>query len=140
MTEDDNKSFLGRGWSFPPEFNPYSAEVEMVAEDKDIHESLQILLSTNPGERTMLPQYGIGIRQAVFEQLNQSLVTYLEHIIRMGIVKYETRIELLAVKVEEGDINSGVLYITIEYVVRLTNTRSNMVYPFYLEEGTNIIT
>ncbi len=138
MEDNNNNSFLGQGWSFPPEFNPYTAEVDLVAEDQDILESLNILLSTNPGERIMLPQYGIGIRQAVFQTIDQSLVTYLEHIIRMGIVKFETRIELNAVNVDVADVNQGVLYITVDYTVRKTNTRSNMVYPFYLEEGTNI--
>ena len=49
-------SFLGTGWSFPPEFNNMTGTVEMVSNVDDINQSLQILLSTTLGERVMQPK------------------------------------------------------------------------------------
>ena len=68
-------SFLGRGWSFPPRFNPVDRGVEMVAEEEDIQESLRILFSTAPGERVMHPSYGCGLKRMVFEQISETVRT-----------------------------------------------------------------
>ena len=56
---NSDKSFLGTGWSFPPEFNPYGS-VKKVSDEEDIRESLVILLSTSPGERIMQPTYAVS--------------------------------------------------------------------------------
>lgn len=42
--DEQEKSFLGVGWGFPPTFNKTRADVEMVSENKDIKESLEIYL------------------------------------------------------------------------------------------------
>ena len=34
---------------------------------------------------------------------------------------------------------SGILRITLDYTIRRTNRRANMVYPFYLHEGTDLV-
>ena len=53
--------FLGNGWKFPPVFSKESAAVEMVNAAEDIRESLWILLSTAPGERVMVPEFGCAL-------------------------------------------------------------------------------
>lgn len=133
-----DKSFLGKGWKFPPTFNKARDSVELVSEEQDIKESLTIILSTAPGERTMLPEFGCDIHHHVFDVMNTTMVNHLKVDVRKAILNFEPRIDLKSIEVFIGDEADGRLDIYLEYVVRTTNSRSNMVYPFYITEGTNI--
>lgn len=137
---DTDKAFLGTGWSFPPEFNKRSDAigVKMVAEEEDIGESLMILLSTNPGERVMQPSYGCGLKAMVFASINESTVTALKDIIERAVLFFEPRITLEDIEVNTEDALDGILRIQLSYSVRKTNTRSNIVYPFYFREGSQV--
>jgi len=133
-----DKSFLGTGWAFPPEFSKAAKQVKTVSEDDDIRESLYILMSTSPGERTMQPTYGCELRSMVFESLTESTVTEIKDIIERAILFFEPRIDLNFIDIDTGEMLQGILKILVDYTVRATNSRSNMVYPFYFQEGTSI--
>jgi phage baseplate assembly protein W len=137
-TSQVDKSFLGTGWSFPPEFNRQTRQVKMVSREEDIRQSLMILFSTSPGERIMQPAYGCGLNTMVFESMNESTVTEIKDIIERAILFFEPRIILNRVDLDDSEIYNGLLKIQLEYTIRSTNSRSNMVYPFYFQEGTNI--
>jgi phage baseplate assembly protein W len=127
--------FLGRGWSFPPSFSPGGADVGMVSGAADVHESLRILLATAPGERVMQPLFGCDMGSVVFEEMTQGLVNQLTQLVGDAILFHEPRI-----KVDRLDVTSsseeGKLLIRVDYTIRGTNSRFNMVYPFYLKEAT----
>ena len=133
-----DKSFMGTGWSFPPEFNSASKDVRTVTAEDDIHQSLYILFSTTPGERVMQPGYGCDLRSMVFESITESTVTAIRDVIEKAVLFFEPRIDLNFVDLDTGQADHGILNILVEYTVRATNTRSNIVYPFYFQEGTNI--
>jgi phage baseplate assembly protein W len=134
----ENDNFLGRGWSFPPSFDLASRSVTMVEDEQDIEQSLDILLTTNLGERVLRSDYGCGINTMPFENITTTLLTKIERIIEKAILKYEPRIALEALYFSKTEVLEGVLYIQIEYVVRATNSRMNYVYPFYIKEGTQV--
>ena len=131
-------AFMGTGWAFPPEFFPNNQQVKMVSHEADIKESLKILLSTSPGERVMQPTFGCGLRPRVFDSINQGTISLISDIIRRAILFFEPRITLDTIRVDTGKHYDGVLDIFLEYTIRSTNHRSNMVYPFYFKEGTDI--
>lgn len=133
-----DKSFLGTGWSFPPRFNPLDRGVDMVSADEDIKQSLNIILSTAPGERLMRPSFGCGLKKMVFERINESTRTQIKDLVERAVLFFEPRITLLRVEVDAAEVHEGKVLISLEYVIRTTNMRSNMVYPFYFREGTNI--
>jgi phage baseplate assembly protein W len=137
---DVDKAFLGIGWSFPPEFHKRADAlgVKMVAEEEDIGESLRILLSTNPGERVMQPSYGCGLKAMVFAAINERTITELKDIIERAVLFFESRITLEDIDVNTEDALDGILKIQLNYSVRKTNTRSNIVYPFYFREGSQV--
>jgi len=136
---DINKSFLGSGWSFPPRFSKATDGVEMSQDEADIAESIFILLSTVPGERTMNPDYGCDLQSQVFESVNNTMKTNIKDIISRAILFFEPRVRLREVKVLEADgALNGRVNITIDYEIRGTNSRKNIVYPFYLTEGTDV--
>jgi uncharacterized protein len=136
MAED--KSFLGNGWAFPPEFIRITNESKMVADDDDIKESLFILLSTSPGERVMNPAFGCGIKTKVFNSISESMITILKDMVAKSILFFEPRITVNSIDINTDQVNEGVLLINIFYTIRTTNNRSNMVYPYYFIEGTSI--
>lgn len=137
----NNSSFLGKGWSFPPVFDKFSMNVGMVSDQTDIEQSLKILFSTNKGERTMLPEYGCSLVEYLFEEADSSLFSIIKDRIQNAILYYEPRITVNGIIVSEDQLNNadnytkGVLLIHIDYTVKATNSRNNMVYPFYLNEG-----
>ena len=130
--------FLGRGWAFPPEFDRNSRAPRMVEHEDDIRESLRILLSTTPGERIMRPDYGCGLRRLVFDVINESVLAEIQDLIRRAVLFFEPRITLESVEFDTGRAMEGCLDVLIDYSIRGTNTRSNLVYPFYLREGTHV--
>ena len=129
-------SFLGRGWSFPPTFSKTKREVEMTADEEDIQRSLEILLSTSPGERFLQPKYGCSLDALLFEPLTTTMKTYITGVIKQALLLFEPRIELHDVSLDTAGETAGRVDIVIEYTVRTTNSRYNLVYPFYRQEGS----
>jgi len=122
-------SFLGTGWSFPPSFG--AGEVRMSADETDIHESLQILFGTTAGERFLQPKYGLDMHELLFEPMSITLRTLLTDRVRTALLVYEPRIKVLKLNIDSPDPNEGSLNILLEYEVRATNSRFNLVFPFY---------
>jgi len=139
MAQDQSvhfQSFLGTGWSFPPTFDRIGRRVESVSDEKDIEQSLQIILSTSLGERVMQPRFGCNVRDYILEPLDASLKSYLRDLIETALLYYEPRIDIDGVLLSQStDPLEGKLIVEIEYTVRGTNTRYNLVYPFYLSEA-----
>ncbi len=135
LTED--RSFLGRGWSFPPTFSKESGGLIMTADEEDIKKSLEILLSTTIGERFLQPLYGCNLDDYVFEPFNATLSTEIRLTVKDAIDKYEPRLRLLAVRLDTGLMVEGRVDIAVEYQIISTNSRFNLVYPFYINEANN---
>nr|WP_319509684.1 GPW/gp25 family protein [uncultured Draconibacterium sp.] len=131
-------SFLGTGWSFPPEFTKVTKGVKMLRDEEDIKSSLEILLSTRLGERIMVPDYGCNLDELLFKPLNVTVKTYVIDLIQTAILYHEPRIDARKISIDETYELNGELLINIEYIVRATNSRKNMVFPFYKGEGTEI--
>ena len=132
-----DSAFLGKGWSFPPTFNKAAQTVEMVEKETDIVQSLHILLTTHLGERVLQPRYGCNTERLLFEPLDTTLQTYMQDLIESAILWFEPRIKLEKVTLtptpEEGRID-----ISVDFMVKTTNSRHNFVYPFYQNEGREI--
>ena len=134
---NSSNAFLGRGWGFPVTFAKGGNTVEMLEAESDIRSDLMVLMLTSLGERVMLPEYGCNLDHLIFEDLDTTLATYITEQIRTAILLHEPRIKL-------GDITydpeylEGRIMITIHYTIIATNTRANLVFPYYLTEGTDI--
>ena len=131
-------SFLGTGWSFPPEFNNMTGTVEMVSNVDDINQSLQILLSTTLGERVMQPKYGCNMTEYIFEPLGSTMIGYLKERVTNSIMFYEPRIIAENIDVtgeDSADLFEGRFTISVEYSIPGVNSRFNFVYDYYLNEA-----
>ena len=130
------RSFLGTGWGFPPTF-VRGQGVVMTSDEEDIRASLEILLSTEVGERVMQPKYGCDLHRLLFEPLDLTLQAYIKDLVKTAILYFEPRIVLDDVTFElTGE--EGRIDIRVDYTVATTNARNNFVYPFYIGEGTQV--
>lgn len=130
------KSFLGRGWKFPVMVNLSSGKIAMSEFEQDIREAIWIILSTAPGERVMRPEFGCGIHDLVFASMNKATLGAIEAGVRDALTRWEPRVDLIKIEISTAEAGNGKLLISIDYRVRETNNEFNLVYPFYLSEGT----
>ena len=137
MDIDTDISFLGTGWSFPPEFS-IRAGVRMVSAEEDIRQSLLIVLATDPGERVMRPAFGAGIKQQIYENIDETTITILKDAIKRAILFFEPRVVVEAIVADTTLAMEGRLNFSIDYTIITTNTRHNIVYPFYCLEGSDV--
>ncbi len=126
------KEFLGRGWKFPVQIGHDGAFV-LSEGNEDIREAILIILKTAKGERVMEPDFGCGIHDYVFEVVNSLTTVRMQEDIKKALLLYEPRIEV--VQVSNEYIESGILLFSIDYRVISTNSRYNLVYPYYISEG-----
>ncbi len=136
MSTFKRSHFLGRGWSFPPRFE--AGTVVMSEDEQDIHESLQILFGTRPGERFLQPKFGLDMSELLFEPLSTTLRNLLEDRIRVALLVYEARIVVHELLVDDSRSFEGLLLIQLNYSVRSTNARFNLVYPYYLGDANEV--
>lgn len=137
---NDDAHFLGSGWHFPPTFDWRERSTRRVASEEDIAQALHILLSTEPGERVMQPAFGCALRHLVFEPLGPALEGELRRAIEHAVLMFEPRVRLGAIHVHADAEQAGRLWIRLDYTVIVTNTRTNLVYPYYLREATDVTT
>lgn len=134
MSVAGSKDFLGVGWKFSVQTDSKST-IKLSRYEEDIKEAIWIILGTSRGERVMRPDFGCGIHDFVFESINASTLANIEQSVREALILWEPRIKLMDVNVSDDQIDNGKLIISIEYIVTATNSRFNLVYPFYLNEG-----
>jgi uncharacterized protein len=132
---DPAKAFLGAGWAFPLQLDQDEA-LTMVAYEEDMAQSIQIILGTNPGERLMRPDFGAGLETFVFEPVNTTTLARIQEQVRGALIDWEPRIDVLDVVVSSDPAEREKLAIDVSYCIRATNSLKNLVYPFYLQEGT----
>ncbi|MBN1812228.1 MAG: GPW/gp25 family protein [Anaerolineae bacterium] len=128
------QEFLGVGWKFPVQLDE-RGEIALSRYEEDVREAIWIVLSTAPGERLMRPDFGCGIHDFVFAPNNMRTAGLVRFHVEEALTRWEPRIELQEVKVQPDPGDPAVLLISIDYKVRATDSRYNLVYPFYLERG-----
>lgn len=133
-----NKSFIGTGWHFPPRFTKETRTVEMVKDEEDIKESITIFIGTRLGERIMRSNYGSIIHSYTYESIDGNSIKNLSMEIKINLQKFEPRINVIDVDATRSDSNQGLINFNIQYEIIGANVRDNIVYPFYINEGTDI--
>src|SRR5215469_1203655 len=135
MAAVSNKSFLGIGWNFP--VAQTAGQTEMAQYEEDVRQAILIVLLTNPGERIMRPNFGAGLNDFLFEPINPTTMGTIRQRAEDSLIDWEPRIDVMSVSVTQDEKNSAMLLIDIVYRVRATNNVGNLVYTFYLGEGSS---
>ncbi|OEU79105.1 MAG: baseplate protein [Desulfobulbaceae bacterium C00003063] len=133
--ENIEKNFLGVGWKYPV-YVTFEGKIAKSEYEQDIKEAIWIILGTAKGERVMRPDFGCGIHDLVFAPINTATITLVENSIREALTIWEPRIKLIKVEASSEKSEEGKMIVSIDYRVRTTNNRFNLVYPFYIKEGS----
>jgi phage baseplate assembly protein W len=126
--------FLGLGWNFPIGQDA-GHQIALTADgEESVRQSIWTILATSPGERVMRPDFGCGINDLVFAVNNAATATAVTRAVREALATWEPRIDVLDVYAAPDPSQDNLMNIEINYQVRSTNSRFNLVYPFYLEQ------
>jgi phage baseplate assembly protein W len=133
MNNSLSRAFLGVGWKFPLQVTPAGSIARARAEQR-IEESIFLILSTSPGERPMLAEFGCGIHDLVFDNNTPATIAAVTQSVRQALTAFEPRIDVLDVHVESRREQPNLLLIRVSYRIRANNATGNLVYPFYIRE------
>jgi phage baseplate assembly protein W len=125
-----SEEFIGAGWSFPVRTDP-TGRVALVSHEREIEESIRLILGTAHGERPMRPDYGCAIHDYIFAGVDPDVAGRIATAVRVALVRWEPRIELLDVRIAFDAADASLIYIDIRYSVGDANDPRNLVFPFY---------
>jgi uncharacterized protein len=126
MSED----FVGAGWAFPLQVGPQGG-IALVRREVELEQAMQLVLATYPGERPMRPEFGSRLRDFVFRSADAETAAELAHEVRNALLRWEARVDIDSVHVVPDGADRTLLYIDIQYRIKETNDRRNLVFPFY---------
>jgi len=130
----DQYPIIGTGFKFPIKVNTKGG-LDWSSGPQRIQDAIWIILSTALGERVMRPTFGAGAEEFVFESNSIASQVRLADAIKNALTQWEPRIDLVNVSVVQSPQGPSSVLVTIQYVIRSTNTQYNMVYPLYVQEG-----
>jgi phage baseplate assembly protein W len=122
--------FIGAGWSFPLRTDA-TGRVALVSHEREIEQSIDIILRTAPGERPMRPEFGCGIHEYVFASADGTTAARISYEVRLALTRWEPRIHVKSVDVVPDGDDRHLLYVDIDYVIKDSNDPRNLVFPFY---------
>lgn len=125
-----SEEFIGAGWSFPMRTDA-TGSIALVTHDREIEESIRLIVGTAPGERPMRPEYGCAIHDYVFATIDPDTAGRIAGEVRSSLVRWEPRIKVQGVDVTVDPKDQTLVYIDIRYSVGDTNDPRNLVFPFY---------
>jgi hypothetical protein len=131
---NSKQAFLGAGWAFP--VCDTEGQIDVVGYEQDIHQAIRIILGTNFGERIMRENFGAGLNDFVFLPVTATTLERIRVRVEESLIDWEPRIDVEEVTVTSEPIDRATVLIDVRYRIRSTNTQANLVYPFYLEEGS----
>ncbi|MFD3944873.1 GPW/gp25 family protein [Streptomyces sp. NPDC058579] len=126
-----SEHFIGRGWAFPLGVSA-SGGIAMADGRYDVEQSIRLILSTEPGERPMRPEFGCAIRDRVFGSFDASTGGAIAHEVRRALERWEPRVVVDDVTVSQDGERQEVLHVHLGYRLAHTNNRRNLVHPFYV--------
>jgi phage baseplate assembly protein W len=107
----------------------------LVTGEELIRQSIWLILATAPGERVMLPDFGCGIHDLVFQPNTVAVRGSVKAEVTDALTRWEPRIDVIGVTVSAPADQPEVMLIDIQYRIRATNAFYNLIYPLYITEG-----
>jgi uncharacterized protein len=108
-----------------------NGSLALVSGDLELEQAIQIILLTYPGERPMRLEFGSRVRDFVFRTVDPGMAAELAHEVRSALLRWEPRVDIVSVAAVPDPSSDGTVFIEIEYSVKGTNDRRNLVFPFY---------
>jgi phage baseplate assembly protein W len=122
--------FVGSGWAFPMRCTA-SGGIALVSRERELEEAMRIILLTYPGERPMRPEFGSRVRDFVFRPADEEMAGELGHEVKTSLLRWEPRVDVVNVTTTPDPDEPNLVFIDIQYTIKGTNDRRNLVFPFY---------
>jgi uncharacterized protein len=126
-----SEDFVGAGWSFPIRTDT-TGSIALVDRERELEESIRIILGTAPGERPMRPEFGCAIHDFVYAPADAETAARMGYEVRAALARWEPRIEVNDVVVTIDLDDRSLLYINVHYSLAASNDPRNLVFPFYI--------
>lgn len=110
-------------------------DVLMVEGDAAIRQAILLLLATTPGERVMRPEYGCDLQRLAFMPNDETTAGLAIHQVRRALLRFEPRIDVLAVDADNRHDPGECLDIRIDYRVRATRRTGSLALVAPLSGG-----
>lgn len=127
----EDASFIGRGIGWPMGVD-HTGALRLTNGAQDLDRSIRVVLATAPGERVMRPQFGCRIWEMLFEPVTPGLLGEMAQAVKDALAQWEPRVAVDDVDVVPDGQDHSLVRIAVDYRVRATNDRRNLVYPFYV--------
>ena len=127
----DEKLYLGIGMKFPPQVNKATGRFVLSSQEENVKESIYLILVTQKTERFMRPEFGSEILSYAFADTSETMLALMQRELERDILQNEPRVENVTIRMDAKS-RSGYLMIYIDYQLRGSSIRDNMVFPFYL--------
>ncbi|MEX1023257.1 MAG: GPW/gp25 family protein [Dehalococcoidia bacterium] len=126
----EGHDFVGRGWTFPPRVDARGG-IALASGTEEVEGAMRMIILTAPGERVMRPEFGCRAWDYVFEPLNPNTLGAIEHAVSEALARWEPRVTVERVSALEDPARPATVAVQVEYTVKDTNDRRNLVVPFY---------
>lgn len=126
-----------KAWKMPDDGVPMSMGIDLVEGPEAIRQSIVMLLSTVPGERVMRPDYGCALNELVFAPNDDTTAGLAIHYVREAIVQWEPRVEILKLDAGPFPDRPDLLFIELEYRIRITGESDQVQFQVELEGGAS---
>jgi phage baseplate assembly protein W len=130
--------FVGSGVAFPV-LCTQGGSIALVSGERELEEAMRLILLTYPGERPMRAEFGSRVRDFVFRSADESMGAELAHEVKTALLRWEPRVDILSVSAAPDVDSPSTMFIDIQYQIKSTNDRRNLVFPFYTipEDGSD---
>jgi len=129
-----NDDFIGSGWAFPLGTDA-AGGIALVSGERELEQSMWLILSTAPGERPMRPEFGCAIHDRVFDSTDHELAGHIAADVEAALLQWEPRVTVRDIDVVVDRGVPGLVHIDIHYTTVATNDPRNLVFPFYSIPG-----
>jgi phage baseplate assembly protein W len=129
-TTDTTLALVGRGWAFPLSVDG-SGSIALT-DGTDVAAAIRMVIMTAPGERPMRPEFGCAIWDHVYASINSATLGQMAHAVRSALARWEPRIDVDQVVVSPDPTRDAAVTISVDYRLRSSNDRRNLVFPFYV--------
>ena len=123
---------FGKSMAFPPQLNAESRTAWSEGAD-NIRESIRIILSTEPGERLMLPAFGVGLGRFLFEPNTVTTHRRIEEAVLQSLARWERRIKVDEVGVEADPEDAQSALLTLRYTLVANQVSDQLLLRVQLE-------
>ena len=82
-----------------------------------IKQNLKMIVLTNPGERVMIPDFGVGIMSYLFENFNDNVFVEIENNIREQVAIYLPVVTIKRILFDNTNESTNTLGVSIEYII-----------------------